>query len=428
VQTAPEACKLAKAKKARNLLVLSHGLQHIASTALPPLLLFIAADVGLSGTELGFIIAAGAVTSGVFQVPAGWLADKFTARHLLIAGYCLTLGGLLMLSRSETFYAFIAAQALYGMGNSTFHPASFADVGRTAGLSGGLAMNMAMHNVGGNLGTAAGYSVSALLAALLGWRNAVLALVFAGAVLVMLFYLNYPNLAELDPDSDKRNRSGDLPPVEKEVETIEPELPPARKWTPIMIIAVGAMFSGIFDAGLMNWLPAFFAETRGASETAAALFATIVMASGAGGSLAGGSLGDRFHRGKLVFFSTACTALLLVAMVLLPVEGIILTAVVMSMGFFYSLARPSLSAITTEASPRGRTATSFGITFGVMAMGGSLAGPVVGYIWDVASLNLAFLLLAAVWVCYGLTIAGVTRWFDLSGQGGKMKRAQARTP
>ncbi len=419
---AVDALSPATARKARNLLVLSHGLQHIASTALPPLLLFIAADVGLTGTELGFIIGAGALATGIFQVPAGWLADRFTARQLLIAGYCLTLGGLFLLSRSATLYGFIVAQVLYGMGNSTFHPASFADVGRAARISGGLAMNMAMHNIGGNLGTAAGYSVSALLAALFGWRNALLALVFAGATLVILFYLSYPNLAELDARETESSGADRRPenPHAAEVGAGSP-----GRWTPIMIIALAAMFSGIFDAGLMNWLPAFFAETRGASETAAALFATIMMAAGAGGSLVGGSLGDRFHRGNLVLFSTLCTATLLVSVVLLPVESLILTALVMGMGFFHSLARPSLSAITTQASPRGRAATSFGITFGVMAMGGSLAGPLVGYIYDVASLNLAFLLLAAFWVLYGLAIAGVTRRFGLSGQPPKPVRAPA---
>ncbi len=405
----PHAVKTAK--KARNLLVASHALQHIAMTALPPLLLFIASDVGLTGTELGFIVAAGSAASGLFQMPAGWLADRFTARQLLLVGYCLTLSGLFLLSQATSLSGFIVAQVFYGMGNSTFHPASFADVGRAAHHSGGLAMNMALHNIGGNVGTAAGYSVSGLLAAFLGWRSALLTLVGAGVVLVVAFYFSYPSLQSLQRDE----RAAAL---EKEEATRAPDAG-ASSWMPVYVIAAAALLSGIFNSGIMNWLPTFFAQTRGSSAAAAALFSTIMMLAGAGGSLVGGSLGDRYHRGNIILVSTSTTAVLLTAVVLLPLEGLILTAVVIIKGFFYSLARPSFTAITSEISPRGMSGTAFGIIFGVMALGGSVAGPMVGYVYDVASLNLAFLILAGLLLCYGLIITAVTHRYHLAGRAGR---------
>ncbi len=403
---------LQTAKKARNLLVASHALQHIAMTALPPLLLFIAFDVGLTGTELGFIVAAGSVASGLFQMPAGWLADKFSARQLLLVGYCLTLSGLFLLSQATSLSGFIIAQVFYGMGNSTFHPASFADVGRAARHSGGLAMNMALHNIGGNVGTAAGYAVSGLLATFFGWRSALLTLVGAGAVLVVGFYLSYPRLDDLDEDEENEVAAT----VDQEDEPVASPRPKVTSWTPVYVIAAATLLAGVFDSGIMNWLPTFFTTTRGSSAAAAALFSTIMMLAGAGGSLAGGSLGDRFHRGNIILISTTATAVVLAAVVLLPIEGVVLTVAVIIKGFFHSLARPSLSAITSEISPRGMSGTAFGLIFGVMALGGAIAGPMVGYIYDHASLNLAFLILAAFLLCYGITIAAVTYRYRLSGR------------
>lgn len=391
-----------QALRARNILIAAHALQHIVSTSLPPLLIFIRSDLGLTATQLGIIVAAGAVASGIFQFPAGLLTDRFTPKQLLVVGYCLTLSGLFLLSRAHTLPGFVLAQAVYGMGNSTFHPASFTDVARATRRSGGLAMGMALHNIGGNIGTAAGYSISAILGTLLGWRAALGTIVGAGALLILLFQVIYP---ELDPEETQDEE--DDPPAQPEsadATTGRKRLRLNTRWIPVYIIAAAAFLSGVFGRGLATWLPTFFADARGSSAAVAGVLSTILMLAGAGGSLVGGALGDRMDRSHIVLIATLGTAGLIGVLVGVPLTGIALTLLLLATGFFHSLSRPCLNAITSQVSPRGKEGSVFGLVFGVMSMGGALAGPLVGNLYDRYSLETAFLVISGFFVLHGIMI------------------------
>ncbi len=390
-----------QALRARNILIAAHALQHIVSTSLPPLLIFIRSDLGLTGTQLGIIVAAGAVASGLFQLPAGLLTDRFTPKQLLVVGYCLTLSGLFLLSRAHTIPAFVLAQAVYGMGNSTFHPASFTDVARATRHSGGMGMGMALHNIGGNLGAAAGYSVSAILGTLLGWRTALGTIVGAGALLVVLFQVIYP---DLDPEEIRKEADPPERHASADAQAGPGRLRLSTRWIPVYIIASAAFLSGVFGRGLATWLPTFFADARGSSAAVAGVLSTILMLAGAGGSLVGGALGDRMDRSHIVLIATLGTAGLIGVLVGVPLSGIALALLLLATGFFHSLSRPCLNAITSEVSPRGKEGTVFGLVFGVMSMGGALAGPLVGNLYDRFSLETAFLVISGFFVLHGIMI------------------------
>ncbi len=393
----------AMALRARNLLVAAHALQHIVSTSLPPLLIFIRQDLGLSGVELGFIVAAANISSSLFQYPAGILTDRFGPKRVLVIGYCLTLSGLFLLSRAGAMPAFIIAQFVYGMGNATFHPASFADVGRA--MEGrGVGMGMAMHNIGGNLGTAAGYSISALLAAALGWRNALLTLVACGMAMVALFAIYYPDLWRIVGEIRAR-RMRESRENGEEVEEEEAAPPVTLKdWIPAYIVAGAALLAGIFGTGIMAWLPTFFETTRGVTATVAAGFSSIMMVSGVGGSFTGGSLADRFDRPSIIFGATLATTALLMLIINLPMGSVLLVALVVATGFFHSLARPVLNAMTSQVAPPGKSGAVFGLVFGMMALGGVVSGPMVGFLYDAYSMQVAFMVLAGFFILHGILI------------------------
>ncbi|MFO7941660.1 MAG: MFS transporter [Bacillota bacterium] len=392
------------AVRARNLLVAAHALQHVISTSLPPLLIFIRQDLGLSGVELGFIVAAANVSSSLFQYPAGILTDKFGPKRILLVGYCLTLSGIFLLSRASSMPAFILAQMVYGMGNSTFHPASFADVGRA--MEGrGVGMGMAMHNIGGNVGTAAGYSISALLATALGWRNALVTLVGAGVILVILFAVYYPDLWHImgQIKAEKmREREANGEGSEEVGAPMEPLT--WRDWIPAYVVAIAALLSGIFGTGLMAWFPTFFESTRDVTATVAAGFSSIMMISGVGGSFTGGTLADRLDRPTIIFVATLAASALLMVIINVPMGSSVLIVLLIGMGFFHSTARPVLNAITNQVSPPGKSGSVFGLVFGMMALGGVISGPMVGYLYDRYSMEVAFMALSVFYVLHALLI------------------------
>ncbi len=391
-----------RALQARNTMALAHAVQHIFAMCLPPLLVFIHADLNLTWYQLGIVVAVGSITSGLIQLVSGFLVDSFGVKRVLVAGFFLLLFGLFLLSQSQSMAMMIVSQFFFGIGNSTFHPASFAEVSK-ATKGRGLGMGMAWHNIGGNVGGAAAYSVAAVLATWVGWRSALVTMVSCGACLTVIFALKYqemPSSEAIDPACSESRGHSD---VEKEGYDADPGSGPAiTLWMPVVIVAIAALLSGSFSRGLNTFLPSFLTTDRGASPAIAGVLSTIMLLSGAGGSFVGGKLGDRLDRRKVVLASAAVTALLVLAMVQFPVTGISLVLILVAIGFSLSVARPCLNAVTSEVCPEGKTGTAFGIVFGVMSLGGSAIAPVVGYIADHYTISLGFVVLAFSFLLHGL--------------------------
>lgn len=393
-----EATSRATANRARNLLVGAHALEHVLSSSLPVLLIFIRQELGLSFTDMGLILAAGSLTGGLVQFPAGLLVDRVGARSLLLIGFGLALGGSFMFSVAATFPAMLLARVLIGMGNATFHPASFPEMARAAKRS-GVGMGMALHNVGGSLGMSLGYSLTALLASWFGWRGALQVLCVGGGLLMLAFAFVYPRLPADEDDE----------PVKKPVaaqagDARQGRILVGKQWMPVLALAAAATLSGAFGNALQSFLPAFLTTTRGVSVAVAGAFSTITLLAGTVGSIGGGKAGDRYDRSMVVLLSTAVTTALVLALAWMPVGAAGLVVLLVLVGVFRSIPRPCLNAITSEIAPRGKSGSTFGLVFGAMSLGGSVASPIVGYIADRMSMPVAFSLVGGLFLVHGFVI------------------------
>jgi predicted MFS family arabinose efflux permease len=246
---------------------------------------------------MGVILAVGSLTGGLAQFPAGLLVDRVGARSLLLLGFGLALGGSFMFSIAATLPVMLFARVLIGVGNATFHPASFPEMAKAAKRS-GVGMGMALHNVGGSLGMSLGYSLTALLAGWFGWRGALKALCLGGGLLMVAFAFVYPRLPADEDDA----------PVKKP-EPIKTEDTGAgsraremlgKQWMPVLTLAAAASLSGAFGNALQSFLPAFLTTTRGVSVAVAGAFSTITLLAGTVGSIGGGKAGDKYDRSMVV--------------------------------------------------------------------------------------------------------------------------------
>jgi MFS family permease len=386
----------AKADRARNLLVAAHALEHILSSSLPVLLIFIREELKLSFTDMGIILAAGSLTGGLAQFPAGLLVDFFGARSLLMIGFGLALAGSFLFSSAATVPAMILARVVIGLGNATFHPSSFPEMAKASRHT-GVGMGMALHNVGGSLGMSLGYTLTALLAGLFGWRGSLRVLCLAGAVLVVGFAFAYPRLPAGEDEAEKKPAAGAAGAGNAR------ELP-GREWSPVIALAAAAALSGAFGNTLQSFLPTFLTTTRGVSAAVAGGFSTITLLAGTVGSIGGGRAGDRYDRSMVVLISTVVTAALVLGLAWTPLGAAGLVALLVLVGIFRSIPRPCLNAITSEIAPRGKSGGAFGMVFGAMSLGGSAASPVVGYIADHVSMEAAFSLVAGFFLVHGLVI------------------------
>jgi len=385
------------ANRARNMLVAAHALQHIVTSSLPVLLIFIRQDLNLSFTDIGIILAAGNLTGGLAQFPAGLLVDFFGARRLLLIGYGFTLAGMFMFANAATIPAMIIARIITGLGKATFHPASFPEMAKASKYS-GVGMGMALHNVGGSLGMSLGYALTAVLAGWLGWRSALQVLCVGGAMLTLVFAFVYPRLP-VDEDEVAAKR-----PAANATDTKSAREQPGVQWMPVIALAAAAALAGAFGNALQSFLPAFLTTTRGVSVAVAGAFSTITLLAGTVGSIGGGKAGDKYDRSMVVLISTVITTALVLVLAWTSVASIGLVVLLALIGVFRSVPRPGLNAITAEIAPRGKSGSAFGLVFGAMSLGGSITSPIVGYLADRWSMPVAFSLTASLFLIHGLVI------------------------
>src|SRR6478736_6984775 len=146
------------------------------------------AQFGLSYAAIGALKAvySGAMASG--QIPSGWLAGKLGGVPVLVFGTALVAVGYGLAGLTGSLYCVIAGLLLAGLGGSTQHPiASTLVAGAYPGLRSRTALGT--YNFTGDLGKVALPAVFALIAAALGWRQALLviaALAIVGAGLIFL--------------------------------------------------------------------------------------------------------------------------------------------------------------------------------------------------------------------------------------------------
>src|SRR6185436_14020867 len=75
--------------KVIGLVGLGHAISHFSQLVLPPLFPLLKAEFGVSNVQLGVIMTAFFVVSGIGQATAGFIVDRIGARSVLFAGIAI---------------------------------------------------------------------------------------------------------------------------------------------------------------------------------------------------------------------------------------------------------------------------------------------------------------------------------------------------
>ena len=150
----------------------AHALDHFVLLIYPTVVIGLQVVYGHSYSELIALSSAAFVAFGVFSLPAGWLADRWSRRNMMAAFYIgcgLSLAGA---GFAPNLTGLAIAMFALGMFASIYHPVGMAmliDVSQARGRT------LAFNGVCGNLGVALAAGISATLAAWWGWQAAFLA-------------------------------------------------------------------------------------------------------------------------------------------------------------------------------------------------------------------------------------------------------------
>ncbi len=112
--------------------------------------------LALSSSAIGIVIMTNVFVAGIFQVPMGYLADRFSKTALTVAGGIIAALSVLYLNRAFSFGELVAANAILGLAGGISLPAIMAlgvIEGRRTGAMGSL---MGLLALGHSLGMLAG--------------------------------------------------------------------------------------------------------------------------------------------------------------------------------------------------------------------------------------------------------------------------------
>lgn len=82
----------------------------------------IQADLGLSNAQWGVVVSAFLIFYGIFEVPAGWLGDRFGPRSVLTTIVLWWSGFTALTGAVRTFWQLLLARAMFGAGEAGAFP------------------------------------------------------------------------------------------------------------------------------------------------------------------------------------------------------------------------------------------------------------------------------------------------------------------
>jgi predicted MFS family arabinose efflux permease len=171
----------------------AHALDHYVMLVFPTVVIGLQVVYARSYAELIGLGTPSFIAFGVFSLPAGWLADSWSRRNMMVlffagCGLSLAAAGL----APNLIMLAIALFAL-GMFASIYHPVGTAMLIAKATARG---RSLAFNGVCGNLGVALAAGITAVLIFAFGWRAAFL----VPAIVCLVTALIYPRLV---PDDRK---------------------------------------------------------------------------------------------------------------------------------------------------------------------------------------------------------------------------------
>jgi MFS family permease len=183
----------------------AHAIDHFVLGIYPTVVIGLELVYGRTYSDLIFYATAMFFAFGVFSLPAGWLADRWSRRHMMVLFYvgCGVSLGLAALAPNVPVLA--AAMFLLGTFAAIYHPVGMAMLIEASQARG---RTLAFNGVCGNLGAALASGITGALAMWLGWRGAFI----VPAVLCVATGVAYLVMVQDDPrHASTRKKVADIP-------------------------------------------------------------------------------------------------------------------------------------------------------------------------------------------------------------------------
>lgn len=348
-------------------------------TAILPLLVV---HFRLSYAEVGILTMASNVSSSLVQPIFGYISDK-QGKPWILGFSALALSiGLLTVEFAPSFVWLLPAVVVNGIGSAAFHPDGSRAVYFAAGPKRGFTQSI--FQVGGNVGLA----ISALALWFLGRVG------FGGIAWFMIpGVLSAALLFTLI-----RWFSGKLSEHRAQQASLQSSHGKASKGGLSLLVVIVTIRAWIVS-GFMTFVPLYLIHSYGVKEKDVWLYSFVFLLFGAIGTMAGGTMADRFGQRNVIRMSMFVSTPLIL---LLPYLSRTLILVDMAAIGLFLLSTFAVTVVYGQELLPGSIAMVSGLLIGFAGGVAGLGIMVMGYVADAYGLHVVL-----EWICFVAPIAAI---------------------
>lgn len=372
---------------------LGHCAVHWTAVTFYLLVPFITADLGLTYTEAGALVAVFHASSVLANLGSGPLVDV-SGRRVLFQVVAVGLGGaaLFGFAGARGLPWLVVMVAVIGGANNLWHPAAISFLSRRHPENRGYALSI--HALGANMGDAIGPLAAGALLVWLSWQGT--AAVGALPVLAVALLLGVTLMAEERAGAGAVGRGMGLGEYARGLRRMVAD-------RAVLGLCLMAGFRTVTQNGLFVFLPLYLAHELGAGPLWVGLALTLMQLGGVVAAPIAGTWSDRVGRRPVVLAGlTASTAVIFGLAVLGNIALFIIG--VSLLGFVLFAVRPVVHGWLMDLTPPRLGGSATSLMFGVQSSLSALALPVGGAIADAWGLAHAFTMLAGTALAANLLV------------------------
>ena len=334
---------------------------------------------GLSLFQVGMVKFVYSGAMAIFQLPAGFLAERYSLRLLLAGGTAILALAFMLLGYAGGFTSLLLLAFFSGLGSGPQHPLSSTLVAKAYEI-GPRRAALGIYNFSGDIGKVIFPAILALVAGAVGWRVGVIGFGVFGFIsaLIILMALIHLNM-------------GSKPQKESNSETN----PQPAGWG-ILNSRGFAAISGInlLDTGVtfgfLTFLPFLLIE-RGAQVELIGLALALVFGGGATGKFICGFLAERLGIIRTIVLTEIATGIGILVLLFMPLIGTL--ALLPLIGIVMNGTSSVLYATVAEFIIPERHARGFAFFYTVGMGAGAISPLIFGLVSDTLGVSTSMVIL-----------------------------------
>lgn len=389
--------------KVTALVCLAHFYSHFFFFVLPPLFPLLRDDLTVSYTQLGALIVVFNIVSALTQLPMGVLVDRLDAPKLLIAAVALQGISLIAMGVAPSYWMLMVMMIPAGLANAVYHPADYSILNRSVAPR-MMGRAFSIHTVSGFAGSAAAPLTMVALAGLVGWQMSLVVIGLGGIGIAVVLQMG-ADLLKDKPDtsttSDEESRTEQV--TLKQTAVILAAFP-------ILMGFVFWLFTSVAHTGVSYFSVSAFDQMYDMPLATANTALTAFLAASSVGILVGGVLSDRTTRHDLIaMFGTVASGLAILTLWYFEMSLPLIIVAMCVAGFTSGVTAPSRDLLVRAVTPKNAMGAVFGFVSTGLNVGGIAAPFIFGWLLDIGSAAIVFLIAGVFQIAIVLTVVGMRK-------------------